>query len=117
MLRRILPLVVVAAAVGVAIFWWVTVPVAVPPNLLPAYTPHLANGFTMFNAGGCSSSHAVPGEPHRLRLGGRLAIPSAFGTFYAPNISPDRADGIGGWNESQFVPAVPQGASPQGTLY
>jgi mono/diheme cytochrome c family protein len=117
MLRRILPLVVVAAAVGVAIFWWVTVPAAVPSNLLPAYTPNLANGFTTFNAGGCSSCHAVPGQPDRLRLGGGLAIPSPFGTFYAPNISPDRADGIGRWTETEFVGAVTKGVSPAGFHY
>jgi mono/diheme cytochrome c family protein len=117
MLRRILPLVVVAAAVGVAIFWWVTIPAAVPSNLLPAYTPNLANGFTMFNAGGCSSCHAVPGQPDRLRLGGGLAIPSPFGTFYAPNISPDRADGIGRWTETEFVGAVTKGVSPAGFHY
>src|SRR6202045_3990046 len=117
MLRRILPLVVVAAAVGVAIFWWVTVPAAVPSNLLPAYTPNLANGFTMFNAGGCSSCHAVPGQPDRLRLGGGLAMPSPVGTFYAPNISPDRADGIGRWTETEFVGAVTKGVSPAGFHY
>src|SRR6266576_2498911 len=90
MLRRILLAAVVAAAVGFATFWWVTTPAAVPSNL-PSYAPHIANGVTAFNAGGCSACHAVPGQPDRLRLGGGLAIPSPFGTFYAPNISPDPA--------------------------
>src|SRR6202163_542757 len=117
MLRRILLLVVVATAVGVAIFWWLTIPAAVPTSLLPAYTPHLANGLTTLNAGGCSSCHAVPGQPDRLRLGGGLAIPSPFGTFYAPNISPDRADGIGRWTEVEFVNAVTQGIAPAGYHY
>ena len=89
MLRRILLAVVVIAAVGTTILWWLTIAAAVPSNSLPAYTPDLANGLTTFNAGGCSSCHAVPGQPDRLRLGGGLAIPSPFGTFYAPNISPD----------------------------
>src|SRR6266446_7194116 len=112
MLRRILLASVVAAGVGFATFWWLTTPAAVPSNLLPAYPPNLANGLTTFNAGGCSSCHAVPGQPDRLRLGGGLAIPSPFGTFYAPNISPDPADGIGRWTEAEFVGAVTKGVSP-----
>ena len=39
-----------------------------------AYTPNLANGEIIFNAGGCSSCHAVPGQPDRLKLGGGLAL-------------------------------------------
>ena len=100
-----------------AVFWWLTIPAVVPPNLLPGYTPNLANGLTTFNAGGCSSCHAVPGQPDRLRLGGGLAIPSPFGTFYAPNISPDMTDGIGRWSEADFVTAVTRGVSPAGFHY
>jgi mono/diheme cytochrome c family protein len=117
MLRRILLAVVVIAAVGTTILWWLTIAAAVPSNSLPAYTPDLANGLTTFNAGGCSSCHFVPGQPDRLRLGGGLAIPSPFGTFYAPNISPDPVDGIGLWTEAQFVSAVTEGTSPEGTHY
>src|SRR5881392_1378562 len=117
MLPRILLALVVAAAVGLAILWWLATAAAVPSNLLPAYTPNLANGLTTFNAGGCSSCHAVPGQPDRLKLGGGLAIPSPFGTFYAPNISPDPVDGIGRWSEAEFVRAVTQGISPEGYHY
>ena len=81
------------------------------------HTPDLANGLTTFNAGGCSSCHAVPGQPDRTRLGGGLAIPSPFGTFYAPNISPDPVDGIGRWTEADFVSAVTRGISPTGFHY
>jgi Cytochrome c. len=116
MLRRILLAAVVAAAVGFATFWWLTSPAAVASNL-PPYSPNLANGVTAFNAGGCSACHAVPGQPDRLRLGGGLAIPSPFGTFYAPNISPDPADGIGRWTEAEFVGAVTKGVSPAGFHY
>jgi mono/diheme cytochrome c family protein len=59
----------------------------------------------------------VPNQPDRLRLGGGLAITSPFGTFYAPNISPDPADGIGRWTEAEFVRAVTQGVSPEGYHY
>jgi mono/diheme cytochrome c family protein len=117
MLRRILPGFVVLAAIGLAIFWWLTIPAVVSSHSLPAYTPDAANGLTMFNAGGCSSCHAVPGQPDRLKLGGGLAIPSPFGTFHAPNISPDPADGIGRWTEADFVSAVIKGTAPSGVHY
>src|ERR1700676_2537522 len=117
MLRRIFLISVIAAVIGFAIFWWLTIPAVIASNTLPAYTPTTANGLTMFNAGGCSSCHAVPAQPDRLRLGGGLAIPSPFGTFYAPNISPDRADGIGRWTETEFVRAVTKGVSPAGFHY
>ena len=64
-----------------------------------------------------SSCHAVPGQPDRTRLGGGLAMPSPFGTFHVPNISPDPVDGIGRWTETDFVNAVTKGTSPAGTHY
>jgi mono/diheme cytochrome c family protein len=117
MVRRILLALVIAAAIGGAAFWWLTIPVMVSANALPARMPDLVNGLITFNAGGCSSCHAVPGQPDRTRLGGGLAIPSPFGTFYTPNISPDSNDGIGRWSEADFVSAVTKGTSPTGFHY
>jgi mono/diheme cytochrome c family protein len=117
MRRRIFLGAGIAAIIGLAIYGWLTAAPAMSAQSLPAYTPDLANGRVAFDAGGCASCHAVPNQPDRLRLGGGLAIPSPFGTFYAPNISPDKADGIGGWTEAQFVAAVTRGVSPQGTHY
>src|SRR6202171_3933288 len=116
-LRRFFLALVVAGLAGLGLFWRLTVPAVIPTSALPAHTPNLANGLTTFNAGGCSSCHAVPGQPDRTKLGGGLAIPSPFGTFYAPNISPDPADGIGRWSEAEFVRAVTQGVSPAGYHY
>ena len=108
---------VVAGIAGFGLFWWLTIPAVVPATALPVYTADPANGLLIFNAGGCSSCHAVPGQPDRTKLGGGLAIPSPFGTFYAPNISPDLADGIGRWSEADFVTAVTKGTSPAATHY
>jgi mono/diheme cytochrome c family protein len=117
MLRRIFLAALVVGAAAFGVYWWLTAPPMAFAAVEPATPPNLANGLTTFNAGGCSSCHAVPGQPDRLRLGGGLAIPSPFGTFYAPNISPDPADGIGRWTEAQFVNAVTKGVSPTGTHY
>jgi mono/diheme cytochrome c family protein len=117
MSRPIFLAAIIVGAAAFGVFWWLT---ATPTTLAvaePFHRPNLANGRTAFNAGGCSSCHAVPGQPDRLRLGGGLAIPSPFGTFYAPNISPDPVDGIGRWTEAEFVDAVTKGVSPAGLHY
>jgi mono/diheme cytochrome c family protein len=116
MLRRIFILMLIAGIAAIGAFWWLTAPAARWSATI-AYTPNPGHGETIFNAGGCSSCHAVPNQPDRTRLGGGLAIPSPFGTFYAPNISQDPADGIGRWSEADFVNAVMKGISPEGTHY
>ena len=117
MLRRIFIAAIAAAAIGLAVFWWLTIPATVSAGSLPAHTPDLGNGQTVFNAGGCASCHATPAQPDRLRLGGGLPIGSPFGTFHVPNISPDPKDGIGSWSEADFVTAVLKGTSPDGAHY
>jgi mono/diheme cytochrome c family protein len=115
MLRRLLLGLFVLGVIAFAVYWWLTIPS--PAIAAAAHSPDLANGQEMFNAGGCSSCHAVPNQEDRLRLGGGLPIPSPFGTFYAPNISPDPADGIGRWSEADFVHALTRGVSPGGSHY
>jgi mono/diheme cytochrome c family protein len=118
MSRRIVLAVVLAGAAAFGVYGWLTATPSAPVVATEAaFTPDLANGQTTFNAGGCSSCHAVPGQPDRLKLGGGLALASPFGTFYVPNISPDPTDGIGRWTEAQFVTAVTKGVSPSGTHY
>jgi mono/diheme cytochrome c family protein len=104
-------------AVAFGIYWWLTALPPMPIVIAADYAPNLANGQEIFNAGGCSSCHAVPGQPDRTRLGGGLAIPSPFGTFYAPNISPDPVDGIGRWSAADFVEALTRGISPDRENY
>ena len=117
MLRKLIILVIVLAVVGLGVFWVVTLPATVSAGSLPAHNVNLANGKDMFNAGGCAACHAVPGQEDRTRLGGGLGLKSPYGTFYAPNISPDPGDGIGRWSEAEFVSAVMKGTSPDGSHY
>ncbi|MDI1262800.1 MAG: cytochrome c [bacterium] len=117
MLRRIFLGLILAGIAGIGVYWWVTIPAVVAASSLPAYKPDPANGLAVFNAGGCASCHAIPNQPDRLKLGGGLPIPSPFGTFHVPNISPDPKDGIGRWSEADFVTAVLKGTSPDRTHY
>ncbi|WP_375313679.1 cytochrome c [Bradyrhizobium sp. A5] len=116
MLRRTIPALLIAAGAAFGVYWWLTAPAALALPVA-ARAPNLVNGQELFNAGGCASCHAVPNQPDRLRLGGGLPLGSPFGTFYAPNISPDPTDGIGRWSEADFINAAMRGVSPEGTHY
>lgn len=117
MLRKLAILVAVLVVVGAAVFWFVTIPVTVPASALGAYTANPDNGKTMFYAGGCASCHMSPNQDDKTKLGGGRPLKSPFGTFYAPNISSDAKDGIGGWSEANFVTAMWKGTSPDGKHY
>ena len=117
MLRKLVISVVIAAVLGVGVFWVVTRPAIVPASALTPHSPNLDNGKTMFFAGGCASCHATPDQDDKTRLGGGLGLKSPFGTFYVPNISPDPNDGIGKWSEADFVTAMQKGTSPDGRHY
>jgi mono/diheme cytochrome c family protein len=117
MLRKLVLLAVAAAVIGLGVFWFVTIPATVPASALANRTPDLANGKTMFYAGGYASCHATPNQEDKTKLGGGLGLKSPFGIFYVPNISPDPNDGIGKWSEADFVTAMLKGTSPDGRHY
>ena len=107
MLRRILLIVGLLIVAGALGFWLITMPKKLPASVLAAgYQPNLANGEAMFNAGNCSGCHMTQGQADRTQLAGGLKLKSPFGTFVAPNISPDPKAGIGAWSELEFVNAV-----------
>lgn len=104
----------VVAVLGFALFYALTRPSTLPPRILLARTANLANGETMFNAGGCASCHATPKQDDKRRLGGGLALATPFGTFRVPNISSDSSHGIGAWSEAAFVNAMLRGVGRNG---
>jgi mono/diheme cytochrome c family protein len=117
MLRKLVFLAAILALLGAAIFWFITMPATVSASALGPHTPDLDNGKTMFYAGGCAACHATPNQEDKTRLGGGLPLKTIFGTFYPPNISSDRNDGIGGWSEANFVTAMWKGVAPDGRHY
>src|SRR5712671_1268886 len=117
MLRKLAILVVLLAAIGLAVFWFVTIPATVAASALGPHAPNLENGKTMFYAGGCASCHATPDQEDKTRLGGGMALKTIYGTFYPPNISSNAQDGIGAWTEANFVTAMWKGTSPGGQHY
>jgi mono/diheme cytochrome c family protein len=69
-------------------------------------------GKYLFNIAGCAGCHSS-NQP----LAGGSRIETSFGTFYTPNISPDREHGIGGWSKEEFCRALNDGKSPTGENY
>lgn len=115
-----LALMLAAILLGAALIaWLITEPRPLSVSDLPAHTPDVSNGELFFYAGGCASCHAAPGakDDAKLVLSGGLDLPSPFGTFRVPNISPDPTNGIGGWSDLDFVNALVRGVSPQGSHY
>jgi len=104
--------VVVAAALAAG--WLLTAPRAIDADTAGAVSEpgDAAAGQTVFFVAGCDSCHMSPGQKDPLRLGGGQELRTPFGSFFPPNISPDRADGIGAWSAADFANALMAGVSP-----
>ena len=104
---------------GAAGFWFLSAPRTIPDGELAGAKGDPDKGRYVFFAAGCASCHAAPGAKgnDKLKLGGGLALKTPFGTFYAPNISSNKEQGIGGWSVAQFVNAVMRGVAPDSSHY
>lgn len=119
MARRGLIIVGALALAGLAAFVLLTQPRRLPEDALADITGDPARGAQVFYAGGCAACHAAAdatGEA-KLVLAGGQSFPSPFGTFIAPNISPDPQNGIGGWSALDLANAMMRGVSPEGAHY
>lgn len=85
-------------------------------QLSPGLSGDAKRGQYILRMAGCVTCHTQERGRGAYLAGGR-ALRSPFGTFYAPNITPDRDTGIGGWTTEQFVQAVTAGMAPNGTHY
>lgn len=72
----------------------------------------IAHGAYLARAGDCAACHTQRGAAEYA--GGR-AIPTPFGTFYSPNITPDPETGIGHWSANDFWRAMHEGRSRDGS--
>lgn len=106
-----------ALVVGAAILVWLLWPAHTTANIpagVSSTNPGMADrGAYLARAAGCVSCHwdrKGKGQP----FAGGLAIPSPFGTFYSPNITPDAETGIGRWSDEDFVRALMQGEGVHG---
>lgn len=76
----------------------------------------LQRGQYLVRAGGCVTCHTAD-RPLAIPLAGGRALPTPFGTFYPPNLTPDLVTGLGGWSDADFGRALREGRSPKGDYY
>lgn len=117
--RRRLSIALGVALLGFAGFVLATQPRPGDMSDLAGATGNADAGKLVFTAAGCASCHMAPGAAgaDQLILAGGQAFASPFGTFLAPNISPDPTHGIGGWTLMQFACTIRDGLSPEGKHY
>ena len=82
---------------------------------LPTTAEAIERGAYLAIAGGCISCHRGEDDPDSLS--GGLGLETDFGTFYAPNITPDMETGIGSWDGHDFLLALKHGRTPSGNYY
>src|SRR5690606_8388616 len=72
----------------------------------------VARGAYLATAANCLGCHTERGgAPY---AGGR-AIPTPFGVFHSPNLTPDTRTGIGSWSAEDFWHALHDGKRPDGS--
>jgi cytochrome c5 len=91
---------------------------AYPPTTpaLGAQQALIQRGEYLSKIGDCISCHTNVHARTPAYSGG-LPIETPFGTFYSPNITPDKETGIGTWSEQDFIRALKEGRDPNGRNY
>ena len=89
-----------------------------PPYLATSSTPlsvaeKQTRGAYLARAGNCAGCHTALGG---LAYAGGRELPTPFGTFVTPNITPDRDTGIGAWTPQDFWRAMHYGKGRDGKL-
>jgi mono/diheme cytochrome c family protein len=90
-------------------------------QMIPAASPaawastleNVARGAYLARAGDCMACHTARGGA--AYAGGRV-LDTPFGRLVSPNITPDRATGIGAWSADDFWNALHNGIAPGGRL-
>lgn len=82
----------------------------------------IARGKYLVGISGCNDCHTpgyFMGKPDMARfLGGSdvgFEIPG-LGVFVGPNLTPDKATGLGGWTDAQVLAALQKGQRPDGRM-
>ena len=89
--------------------------VAAPPAAA-ADRDAVARGAYLAGAAGCDQCHSDTehgGKPYA----GAPPFPTPYGRIATPNLTPDRATGIGGWSLADFTRAVRWGVAPDDSHY
>ena len=102
-----------AVVLGAGAGYVLTRPAPLSADAIEGLRGDATRGAVIFAAAGCASCHADADEGAE-GLGGGHALASDFGTFYAPNISPDPTHGIGAWSDLELASAIVTGVGRDG---
>ncbi len=86
-------------------------PVSATSSTPLSVTEKQTRGAYLARAGNCAGCHTALGG---LAYAGGLELPTAFGTFVTPNITPDQDTGIGAWTPQDFWRAMHHGKGRDG---
>ncbi len=108
----------IGLACVIAGYWFVLPKLgrSTPPVAVAGVTGDAKRGAYLAIAAGCLTCHTDYKKKGKLLAGGP-AIKTPFGTFYGPNITPDKTHGIGDWSLLQFSKALTSGIAPDGNHY
>jgi mono/diheme cytochrome c family protein len=94
-------------------------PPSSPAEAATADPAQIARGGYLATVTGCILCHTpttADGAPDRARLlAGGLEVKPGQGVWRSPNITPDRATGIGAWTDAELAAAIRVGVRPGGT--
>lgn len=106
------PLFLLCSAAGLLL----AAPLAFAAPVSAPVDSQLRQGEYIYRAASCETCHTDSKHAGKPLAGGH-ALVTPFGTFYSPNITPDKETGIGRWSEQDFVRAMRLGMSPDGDHY
>jgi mono/diheme cytochrome c family protein len=91
------------------------------PGIAFAADPVVERGKYLVTIGGCTDCHTPGhflGKPDMTRyLGGsEVGFETPAGVFYGPNLTPDKATGLGDWTDAQILAALQTGTRPDGRM-
>ena len=118
-----LALVLVALLVVVQLRWQRTFDVPLPALHARTDSATIARGrYLAYGPAHCASCHVTPSDRARLRAGGQPPLTGGtefkppVGRWYAANLTPDRATGIGRWSDGQIARVLRGGVRHDGRV-
>ena len=116
-MRIFLWLIAIVVVIGAGVGFYMLTPVRGPTRDL-TLVGDATRGAYLIRLGGCVTCHTDPQHKDAPLAGSQSAgLKTPFGTFYPPNITSSKTNGIGSWSFAQFAAAVSDGEAPQGHLY
>lgn len=78
------------------------------------HAAQVRRGEYLAKAGDCIACHTEDKKGAIPYAGGR-AMPTPFGIFFSPNLTPDKKYGLGKWTQADFIKVMREGIRPDGS--